>query len=116
VNVTRNAIAAALLALSLAACTYDWDPARGEAIIVSPGNFKAGSGQIYQVGVLPNANKDKGSKDPNLYRLYLRMDATGTQYVDVDRSTFMAGEFVDLTNDGRVVRLSGTTLNEALRR
>jgi hypothetical protein len=31
--------------------------------------------------------------------------------VDVDNGTFMAGEAVELTNDGRVVRVSGTSLN-----
>jgi hypothetical protein len=106
-NVTRSAIAAA--AALLAACTAYWDPAQEEANIISPGNFKAGSGQIYQVGALPG-------RERTLYRLFLRMDATGTQFVDVDRSNFMAGEFVELTNDGRVVRLSGTTLNQALKR
>ena len=38
----------------------------------------------------------------------------GRQSVDVDRSNFTAGEFVELTNDGRVVRISGTSVNEAL--
>ena len=98
---------AACALIGVAACTA-YDPGEPDANIVSPGNFKAGSGQIYQVGVLPQ----KG--DP-LCRLYLRMDATGTQSVDVDKCTFLAGEFVDLTNDGRVVRLSGTSLNQALR-
>ncbi len=106
----------ALLSLVLAACTTYWDPAQEEANIISPGNFRAGSGEIYQVGVLPNANKDKGGEDPNLYRLYLRMDTSGNQSVDVDRNNFMAGEFVELTNDGRVVRISGTTLNDALKK
>ena len=104
----RNHLAALALLL-LAACTAYWDPAQEEANIISPGNFKAGSGQIYQVGALPG-------KDRTLYRLFLRMDATGTQFVDIDRSTFMAGEFVELTNDGRVVRLSGTSLNQAINR
>ena len=40
-------------------------------------------------------------KDRTLYRLFLRMDPpAGTQSVDIDRSIFMAGEFVELTNDG----------------
>jgi len=102
---TGRGIAGALLLLG--ACTA-YDPAREEANIVAPGNFKAGAGEIYQVGVLPH-------KDQQLCRLYLRMDLTGTQSVDVDKCTFLAGEFVDLTNDGRVVRLSGTSLNQALR-
>ena len=103
--------------LALAACTAYWDPAQEEANIISPGNFKAGAGRITSVGVLPNARPpQEGAKDRNLYRLFLIMDATGTQFVDIDRSTFLAGEFVELTNDGRVVRISGTTLNEAAKR
>jgi len=113
-----------LLFLVLAACTAYWDPAQEEANIISPTNFRAGSGEITQVGVLRNARQvdpaeeqKKGSPDRNLYRLYLRMDPpAGTQYVDVDSGHLMAGEFVELTNDGRVVRVSGTTVNEAQRR
>jgi hypothetical protein len=37
------------------------------------------------------------------------MDA-GTQSVDVDNSTFMPGEAVEVTADGRVRRISGTSL------
>jgi hypothetical protein len=43
------------------------------------------------------------------------MDGDGFQTVDVDSSRFLAGEAVELTNDGRVVRVSGTTLNEMFR-
>ena len=100
---TRRALGCVLLAL-LAGCTKYWDPEQAEANIVSAGNFKAGSGEIYQVGVLP----DKGC------RLYLRMDRTGTQSVDVDKCNFTQDQFVELTNDGRVVRVSGTSMNEAL--
>jgi hypothetical protein len=101
--------------IGLVACSTSSDPAQHEASIISPGNFKAGSGEITQVGVLRNARPDDGTEDRNLYRLYLRMDPpAGTQSVDVDRSHFMAGEFVEITNDGRVVRLSGTRINEAL--
>lgn len=111
-----NAIYLSACALfGLVACSTSSDPAQHEASIISPGNFKAGSAQITQVGVLRNARPHDGSKDRNLYRLYLRMDPpAGTQSVDVDRSHFMAGEFVEITNDGRVVRLSGTRLNEAI--
>lgn len=108
-NVKRNHLLACAALAILAACTAYWDPAQEEANIISPGNFTAGSGQITGVGALPQ-------KDRTLYRLYLRMDASGTQSVDIDRSTFMTGEFVELTNDGRVVRLSGTSVNEATRR
>jgi len=105
--------------LVIAGCSYYQDPSETEATIVAPGNFKAGSGVIESVGVLRNANKDKsvvsGSRrapDPNLYRLSLRMDAGGFQTVDIDDGSFLTGETVELTNDGRVVRVSGTTLNE----
>lgn len=92
----------------LAGCTMYGDPAQHEANIVSPSNFKAGTAEIYSVGVL------SGSK-PTLYRLFLRTDK-GHQAVDVDKGNFMAGEWIELTNDGRVVRLSGTSVNQILRR
>ena len=86
-----------------------------------PGNFKAGSGVIQSVGVVPGARPagtgadSKGRHpDRNLYRLYLIMDGGGFQSVDIDSSRFLAGEAVELTNDGRVVRVSGTSLNQAI--
>jgi hypothetical protein len=114
-SVKRNLLLACAALAAVAACTMYGNADQQEANIISPGNFRAGSGQITQVGVLPNKRPAAdGSEDRNLYRLYLRMDPpAGTQSVDVDRSHFMAGEYVELTNDGRVVRVSGTTLNEA---
>jgi hypothetical protein len=113
----------ALFLLLLSSCTYFQDPNQIEANIVRPGNFKAGSGVIESVSVLPRANKNSGAPrdprrrpDPNLYRLSLRMDAGGFQTVDIDDGTFMQGEAVELTNDGRIVRVSGTTLNDMVRR
>jgi hypothetical protein len=44
------------------------------------------------------------------------MDAGGVQTVDIDSSRFLAGEAVELTNDGRVVRVTGTTLNQLTNR
>ena len=112
----------AALVLVLAACSYYQDPSQVEGTIVAPGNFKAGSGVITGVGVLPNANKGKAQPsstgrrpDPNLYRLTVRMDVGGMQSVDVDNNAFAEGEAVELTNDGRVVRVSGTSLNRAIR-
>lgn len=114
-----------LVSLSLllfASCSYFQDAKQMEANIVRPGNFKAGSGVIESVSVLPHANKDRAAArdpqrrpDPNLYRISLRMDAGGFQTVDIDDGTFMQGEAVELTNDGRIVRVSGTTLNQAVR-
>src|ERR1041384_1434655 len=106
--------------LLLAACSYFQDTAESEANIIRPGNFKAGSGVIQSVSVLTNANKanprpvpGRRRPDPNLYRLALNMDSDGFQTVDVDNGNFSAGEAVELTNDGRVVRVSGTSLNRA---
>ena len=106
-------IAAALL-LALAACTYVSDPAQNESQIVTPGNFRAGSGVIQQIQVVPN--KGTKSKEPHLYRLALLMDGGGYQTVDVEDNSFFEGEAVELTNDGRVVRVSGTRLQEILRK
>jgi hypothetical protein len=112
----------AALAIALAACSYFQDPGQLEGTIVAPGNFMAGSGVIAGVGVLPNANKGKAQPsstgrrpDPNLYRLTVRMDVGGIQQVDVDNNSFAEGEAVELTNDGRVVRVSGTSLDRAIR-
>jgi hypothetical protein len=103
--------------LLLSACTFSSDPKATEAHIVAPGNFVTGSGVVTSVGVLRGANKSASKdKDPNLYRLFLRMDRGGAQSVDVDRSLFFAGDAVDLTNDGRVLRVTGTSFNDALRR
>ena len=112
-----------LLCLLLVGCTYVRDESDLEANIVRPGNFRAGSGVIESVGVLrgaraPGTGADSTDKRPdsNLYRLYLRMDVGGFQTVDVDSGRFLAGEAVELTNDGRVVLVSGTSVNEMVRR
>jgi hypothetical protein len=106
----------------LVACSYVQDESVLEGNIIRPGNFKAGSGVIQSVGVLPGARlsgsgaDSKGRyPDRNLYRLYLLMDAGGFQSIDIDNSRFLAGEAVELTNDGRIVRVTGTSLNKALR-
>ncbi len=115
----RPALALSAL-IALAACSNVNDPKWLEGNILSPGNFRAGSGVIELVGVLRDANPPKAAPsgdsrtpapDPNAYRLYILMDVGGFQTVDVDNGTFFAGEAVELTNDGRVVRLSGTVLN-----
>jgi hypothetical protein len=99
-----------LLVLLLQACTLAWDESQLEANIVRPGNFKAGSGVIQSVGAVRDAER-------TLYRLSVYMDGgVGHQTVDIDSSRFLAGEAVELTNDARVVRVTGTTLNKALTR
>jgi len=104
----------ALLLLALAGCTYLTDPAQNESTIVTPGNFRAGSGVIQSIAVVPNAGRKE--KEPNLYRLFIHMDVGGFQSVDVEDNTFFAGEAVNLTNDGRVERVSGTALQDLLKK
>jgi hypothetical protein len=112
----RRALTTLLVLTALAGCSHFEDASQIEAHIIAPGNFRAGSGVIDSVGVLRNANPKPApatggrAPDPNLYRLYLRMDIGGFQTVDVDNNSFMAGEVVELTNDGRVVHVSGTSL------
>ena len=113
-----RSLALALLACALAACSTYQGGASPEATIVAPSNFRAGSGVISSVAVLRNANKnaaaagDGKKPDPNLYRVALQMDNGGFQTVDIDSAAFMAGQAVELTNDGRIVLVSGTTLNQ----
>ena len=78
--------------LFVAGCSYYQDSRQAEAIIVAPGNFKAGPGVIEAVSVLPRANKEPHARDPHLYRLSLRMNAGGFQTVDIDSSAFMTGD------------------------
>jgi hypothetical protein len=99
-----------LLLLLLAGCTYVSDKSQNESQIARPGNFRAGSGTIQSIAVVRNEGPNK-AKEPHLYRLYIHMDVGGFQTVDVEDNTFFAGEAVNLTNDGRVERTSGTTLN-----
>ena len=100
-----------LAAMLLAACSHYSNPGEIEGALVTPGNFLAGSGVITNVAVVPHANKTAGAQDPNHYRISMRMDNGGVQSVDTDNSSFMVGQAVELTNDGRIVHVSGTTLN-----
>ena len=100
----------ALPLLFLAACTYVSDPSGNESQIARPGNFLTGPGVIENIAVVRNEGTKKG--EPHLYRLTIRMDATGHQTVDVEDNTFFVEEAVYVTNDGRVERVSGTSLND----
>lgn len=109
------------MVFAIAGCSTFQGGASSEATIVAPGNFRSGSGVISSVAVLPNANPKAASgggdrkPDPNLYRVALQMDNGGFQTVDIDSAGFMAGQAVELTNDGRIVLVSGTTLNQLRR-
>jgi hypothetical protein len=104
---TSSVIAA--LALT-AACSYYQDPGQMEANVVRPGNFMTGPGTIVAISVLRKANPGSSS-DPNLYRISVQMDSSGFQTVDTDSHAFFVGETVNITNDGRIEHVSGTTLN-----
>ncbi len=100
----------AALTLTAAACSYYQDPGQMEANVVRPGNFMTGSGTVVAISVLRNANQGH-SNDPNLYRISVQMDTRGFQAVDTDSAGFFVGETVNITNDGRIEHVSGTTLN-----
>jgi hypothetical protein len=102
-----RSIIVALLASVLAACSTFQGGSSPEGNIVSPSNFRAGSGVISSVAMLPKVN------NASRYRVALQMDNGGYQQVDVDNAIFMAGQAVELTNDGRIVLVSGTTINQA---
>ena len=90
------------IVLALHGCTIARDPSHLEANIIRPGNFMAGSGIIESIGSL---------REGKMHRLYLRMDAGGFQTVDIDSERFFQGQAVELTNDGRVVLVSGTAFH-----
>ena len=105
--------------LPLAGCTMVQGQGQEEGNIIAPGNFRAGSGMIESISVLPrarpanapaSANPQGRIPDPNLYRLFINMQNGGSQVVDIDNPTFLVGETVELTNDGRIVHVSGSTL------
>jgi hypothetical protein len=106
--------AIALLLVLATGCTSVSNPAQNESQIVTPGNFRAGSGTIQSIAVVPN--KGTKGKEPHLYRLAIHMDVGGYQTVDVEDNTFFEGEAVHLTNDGRVERVTGTELEGLLKK
>jgi len=97
-------ILAAALA-GLAACSHFQPPSLAEGAVVSPAGIHAGPGVIGAVGVVPDAQ-------PPVYRLYLQMDDGSSQSVEVDNPIFMLDQRVEVTPDGRVVLLSGTSLKK----
>jgi len=99
-----------------AGCSYYSQPSQENAQAHTTSGLRAGSGTIDSVGVLPHRRKDAPaatggrSPDPNAYRLFIRMDSGCFQTVDTDNPTFMAGESIEISPDGRIQRISGTTL------
>ena len=107
------ALVSACSSYSPTACEGGAAPNLDESRAVSTAGLRQGGGVIVSVGVLPSARPAASSAgggacapDPNLYRLLLSMDNGAMQTVDVDNPTFFPNERVEVTGDGRVVRLS----------
>jgi hypothetical protein len=108
----RLILLSALLALT--ACSHYDPPELAEAAAHPSAYLRPGYAVVESVGVLPSGRRDPGGAapgDPNAYRLFLRMENGGFQTVDVDNPSFMAGQYVEITSDGRVVRVSGTSID-----
>lgn len=108
----RPVLLSALLALS--ACSYYDPPELAEATVHPSPYLRPGYAVVESVGVLPSGRRGpatSGASDPNAYRLFLRMENGGFQTVDVDNPSFMAGQYVEITPDGRVVRVSSTSID-----
>jgi hypothetical protein len=105
----KHLFASALLAvLSTACATYD-PPSAAEGHALSQAGIRPGFGFIDSVAVVRGARAESAgaggsAPDRNAYRLFLRMDNGGSQTIDQDNPTFMAGERVQITPDGRIVR------------
>ena len=105
----KRLFASALLAVLSSACaTYD-PPSAAEGHALSQAGIRPGLGFVESVAVLPHARAESAAaggsaSDRNAYRLFLRMDNGGSQTIDQDNPTFMAGERVEITADGRIVR------------
>lgn len=111
---TRRLLLLLSALLALSACSYFDPPELAEATVHSSRYLRPGYAVVESVGVLPSGRRAPASgraSDPNAYRLFLRMENGGFQTVDVDNPTFMAGEYVEITGDGRVVRVSGSSID-----
>ncbi len=95
--------------LLMGGCRSLQDAREIEANILAPGNFRKGSGIVESPAPLAGQR--------NVWRLSLRMvDTAGFQCIDVDYGGYLSGEMGELTNDGRVVRVTGTSLKHVIRR
>lgn len=106
-------LSALVAVLALSACSYYDPPELAEATVHPSAYLRPGYAVVESVGVLPAGRRNPGGAaagDPNAYRLFLRMESGGFQTVDVDNPTFMAGQYVEVTADGRVVRVSSTSI------
>lgn len=100
---------ALLAGLGVASCRSLQDAREVEANILAPGNFRKGAGVVESLAPVAGQR--------NIWRLSLRMvDTAGFQSIDVDHGGYISGEVVELTNDGRVVRTTGTSLKNVIRR
>lgn len=104
---TKTAIAIGVVMTVCTACATYNPPSATEGHALSQKGIHPGLGYIESVAVIPHAGSaaaGASAPNPNAYRLFLRMDNGGSQTVDQDNATFMAGERVEITPKGRVVR------------
>ena len=87
--------------VAAAGCSQFQPASLAEATIVSKETFQAGYADIGAVGVV--------ASNPGTYRLYLSMADGHSQTLDVDNPTFMVDQRVEVTPEGRIALLSGTT-------
>ncbi len=86
-------------------------PAPGTAVVpASATSFRTGYGvvdSVAQVRIAPPVSASGGSSSPpfTAYRLTLRMDDGTVQTIDEDNRSFMAGDRVQITPDGHVIRM-----------
>jgi hypothetical protein len=106
---TRLVIALFLLA-AVSGCSYHQSEEAAEAKILNAKSVRPGYGVIDSVTVQRGGDSASAGGTRPAHRLVVRMDSSALQIVDVDNPTFMPEERVELTADGRVVRVSGTTL------
>jgi outer membrane lipoprotein SlyB len=97
---------------ALAACgSIESTNPPAEARVLAPSGVRPGTGLVESVAPVRSASAGAstgGSAERRVtYRLYLNMDDGHTQAVDVDSPGFVPKDRVQITRDGRVVRVAG---------
>lgn len=108
----RALMVSALTAAALAGCSTYSSPEYAEAKILSPVSTY-GVGTVRGVSVVPFRRAEEspsGGGSTRVYSLFIVMDNGATQTVEVTNPTLLPDERVQITPEGRLLRLSGTTL------
>jgi hypothetical protein len=79
------------------------------ASVPAPGYYRPGYGVVESValvrpGPVPSASAG-GTVAPPPYRVTVRMDDGTVQIIDQDNRSFLVGDRVQFTNDGRILRI-----------